>query len=62
MSLPRFLRREPESLKGIRERSAVARGAELALPAFPVPVTGEQARAALKRSRARRALNGNGNG
>jgi hypothetical protein len=55
MSLPRFLRREPESRKGIRERSGVARGAELALPAFPVPVTGEQARAALERSRARRA-------
>ena len=55
MSLPRFLRREPESLKGIRERSAVARGAELAIGAFAVPVTGEQARAALKRSKARRA-------
>jgi hypothetical protein len=55
MSLPRIFRREPESLKGIRERSAVARGAELAIPAFRVPVTGEQARAALKRSRARRA-------
>jgi len=55
MSLPRIFRREPESLKGIRERSAVARGAEIALPSFPVPVTGEQARAALNRSRARRA-------
>jgi hypothetical protein len=57
MSLPRiFHRREPETLKGVRERSAVARGAELALPSFPVPVTGEQARAALKRSRERHGL------
>ena len=34
MNLPRIFRREPESLKGIRERSAVVRSAELAMPAF----------------------------
>jgi hypothetical protein len=56
--LPRILRREPESLKGIRERSAVVRSAELALPPFRKGVTGEEARAALQRSRARRAANG----
>ena len=57
MSLPRIFRREPKSLKGIKERSGGSPGAELALPAFK-PVTGEQARAALQRSRARRAANG----
>jgi|GEM_PF-4373265 hypothetical protein len=57
MSLPRIFRREPKSLKGIKERSGGARGAELALPALK-PVTGEQARAALARSRARRAASG----
>jgi hypothetical protein len=57
MNLPRILRRRPEvsSLKGIRERSAVVRSAELAMPAFREPITREQAMAALKRSRARRA-------
>jgi hypothetical protein len=55
MILPQFLRREPTSLKGIKERSAVIESAELALPAFKTPITGEQARAALKRSQARRA-------
>jgi len=55
MSLPRIFRREPETLKGVRDRSAVARGAELALPSFPVPVSRERAVAALARSRARRA-------
>ena len=56
MNLPRIFRREPnESLKGIRERSAVVRSAELAMPAFREPVTREQAVAALERSRARRA-------
>lgn len=54
-SLPRLFRREPDSRKGIRERSAVVRSAEIAGPAFPRAVTGEEARAALKRSRARRA-------
>jgi len=58
MSFPRFFRREPETLKGVRERSAVVRSAELALPAFRAPVTREQAVAALARSRARRAANG----
>jgi hypothetical protein len=53
--LPRLFRREPESLKGIRERSAVLRSAELSSPAFPRPVSGKEARAALERSRARRA-------
>jgi hypothetical protein len=54
-SLRRIFRREPESLKGIRKRAAVVRSAEIAGPAFPRPVTGEEARAALERSRARRA-------
>jgi hypothetical protein len=54
MSLPRFFHREPSTRKGIRERSAVVRSAELALPAFPAPVSGAQARAALERSRAKR--------
>ncbi|HEX6027083.1 MAG TPA: hypothetical protein VFZ00_34105 [Solirubrobacter sp.] len=59
MNLPRIFRRQtPESLKGIRERSAVVRSAELSMPAFHEPITREQARAALKRSRARRAANG----
>jgi hypothetical protein len=53
--LERLFRREPESRKGIRERSAVVRSAEIAGPAFPRPITGEEARAALERSRARRA-------
>jgi hypothetical protein len=54
MSLPRLFRREPSTRKGIRARSAVVRSAELALPAFPAPVSRTQARAALERSRARR--------
>jgi hypothetical protein len=55
-SLPRlFRRREPSDRKGIRERSAVVRSAELALPAFAAPVSAEDARAALERSRAKRA-------
>jgi hypothetical protein len=54
-SIRRIFHREPESLKGIRERAAVVRSAEIAGPAFPRPVTGEEARAALERSRARRA-------
>jgi hypothetical protein len=54
-SLPRlFHRREPSDRKGIRERSAVVRSAELALPAFAVPISREDARAALERSKARR--------
>ena len=57
MSLHDFFRREPKSLKGIKERSGVAEGAERALPPLK-PVTGEQARAALQRSRARREANG----
>ena len=59
MSLP-FFRREPKSLKGIRERSTLLRSAELALPVSVSPITGEQARAALERSRARRAATGKG--
>ena len=54
MSIADFFRREPKSLKGIKERSGVAQGAERAMPALK-PVSGEQARAALARSRARRA-------
>jgi hypothetical protein len=53
MSFPRLFRREPATRKGIRERSAVVRSAELALPAL-APVSREAARAALARSRARR--------
>jgi hypothetical protein len=53
MSFPRPFRREPATLKGIRERSAVVRSAELALPAL-APVSRDAARAALARSRARR--------
>jgi hypothetical protein len=53
MSIPRLFRREPATLKGIRERSAVVRSAELALPAL-APVSREAAHAALERSRARR--------
>jgi hypothetical protein len=53
-SLPRPFRRQDESRKGIRDRSAIVRSAELALPAFAAPVTREEALAALKRSRARR--------
>ncbi len=47
--------RAPKSFKGIRARSTVVESAEIAAPAFPRPVTGEEARAALERSRARRA-------
>jgi hypothetical protein len=54
MSFPRLFRREPVSRKGIRERSAYARSAELALPELR-PVSREAARAALARSRARRS-------
>jgi hypothetical protein len=58
MSLSNLLRREPKTLKGIKERSGGTPGHELALPALK-PVSGEQARAALARSRARReAANG----
>jgi hypothetical protein len=57
-SLPRlFRRREPDDRKGIRERSALVRSAELQFPAFAAPVSAEDARAALKRSKARRASN-----
>jgi hypothetical protein len=52
--LPRLFRREPDTRKGIRDRSAVVRSAELSLPAFRAPVTREEALAALARSRARR--------
>jgi hypothetical protein len=55
MSIPRLFRREPSTLKGIRERSAVVRSAELALPAL-APVSREAAHAALRRSKARRAI------
>ena len=59
MNLPRIFRRdEPSTLKGVRDRSAVVRSAELSLPTFPAPVTREKAVAALARSRARRAANG----
>jgi hypothetical protein len=54
-TLPRLFRREPDSRKGIRDRSAVVRSAELALPAFAAPVKRDEALAALARSRARRA-------
>ena len=54
----RLFRTKPDGLKHIRARSAVVRSAELALPAFPRPISREEARAALERSRARRASNG----
>ena len=57
-SLPRLFRREPDSLKGIRERSAVVKSAELAMPAFRAPISRDEAVAALKRSRARREADG----
>lgn len=52
-----LFRREPKSLKGIKERSGGSPGAEGALPPLK-PITGEQARAALQRSRARRKARG----
>jgi hypothetical protein len=58
MTALRLFRTKPDGLKGIRARSAVVRSAELALPAFPRPISREEARAALRRSRARRASNG----
>jgi hypothetical protein len=57
MIFDRLFPREPKSLKGIKERSAVIESAELALPRMK-PITGAQARAALERSRARRRANG----
>ena len=57
MSLADFFRREPKSLKVIKERSGGSPGAEGALPPLK-PITGEQARAALARSRARRKATG----
>jgi hypothetical protein len=53
MSFPRLFRREPPTLKGIRERSAVVRSAELALPAL-APVSRQATLAALARSQTRR--------
>jgi hypothetical protein len=53
MSFPHLFRREPVSRKGIREHSAVARSAELALP-YLEPVSRGKARAALERSKAKR--------
>ena len=58
MNLSHLFDLQPKSLKGIKERSAYASSHELALPPFKVPITGEQAREALKRSRARREANG----
>lgn len=49
-----LFRRAPKSFKGIRAKSTVVESAEIAGPAFPRPVSGEEARAALERSRARR--------
>jgi hypothetical protein len=54
MSLPRLFRRESTARKGIRDRSAVVRSAELALPSFPAPVSRPEARAALERAPPRR--------
>jgi hypothetical protein len=60
-TLPRlFHRREPADRKGIRERSALVRSAELALPTFPAPISRDEALAALARSRARRAAAASG--
>ena len=57
-SLRHFFRRPPKSRKGIREQSTVVESAEIPGPAFPRPISGEEARAALERSRARRAAAG----
>jgi len=57
MSLADFFCRERNSLQGIKERSGGSPGAEGALPPLK-PITGEQARAALARSRARRKATG----
>jgi hypothetical protein len=59
-SIRDIFRRAPKSLKGIRERSTVVGSAEIPGPAFPRPVSGEEARAALERSRARRAASNGG--
>jgi len=53
--LDRLFRREPESFEDLRKRASVVRSAELGSPPFPRPVSGKEARAALERSRARRA-------
>jgi len=53
LSFPHRFRHAPATFKGIRERSAVVRSAELALPAL-APVSRAAAQAALERSRARR--------
>jgi hypothetical protein len=53
-SFHNLFRRTPKSFKGIRAKSTVVESAEIAGPAFPRPVSGEEARAALERSRARR--------
>jgi hypothetical protein len=54
-----FRAEKSEDLKGIRARSALVRSAEAwSFPVFPRAITREEARAALERSRARRAING----
>jgi hypothetical protein len=61
MKIPYYLRLfefEPKTFKGIRERSAHTPTTELALNGAGPPITREEALAALKRSRARRAAKG----
>ncbi|HEY7074842.1 MAG TPA: hypothetical protein VH418_05720 [Solirubrobacteraceae bacterium] len=59
MTRIRLFRGKSDDLKGIRARSAVVRSAEIPrLSEFPRAITREEARAALERSRARRAMNG----
>jgi hypothetical protein len=58
MASLRPFRPKPNGHKGIRARSALVRSAELVVAPFPAPITREQARAALARSRARRAAGG----
>jgi hypothetical protein len=59
MTRLRLFRAKNDDLKGIRARSALVRSAEIApYPAFPRAITRDEARAALERSRARRAMNG----
>jgi hypothetical protein len=59
MTRIRLFNGKTDDLKGIRARSALVRSAEIARhPEFPRAITRDEARAALERSRARHAVNG----
>jgi hypothetical protein len=61
MTLPRLFERKPQSLEEEMKRSGYAKSAELSLSGFRAvvkPISRERALAALARSRARRAANG----